>query len=149
MMKRLREGKRYWIIVAVITSLFALDWLYIRAFRSLLAWEIQNALSKYLTPVLLIAGFAWSQALSSARGPLRPSYVLKIVAPLAYKLKGEGKIGYKILSTHDMRNTRIDIDDVYEELQVLQRNKEPEAILIRKVNPPPRSARYKPRDPDW
>jgi len=148
-MERLGKFKRYWMIVAVVLSLFSVDWLYIGALRSILSYSLISKITQYINPVLVIAGFAWSQAIKTAMG-LRPSYVLKIVAPLAYKLKGEEKIGFKVLSTHDLRNTRIDVQDVYEELVVLQRGKEPEAILIRKVTPPPQPARYKPRAPeDW
>lgn len=149
MMRRLQGVKRYWLIIAVVLSLFSVDWLYVGALRSVLAYSLISKITPYINPVLAIAGFAWSQALSTARGSLRPSYVLKIVAPLAYKLKGKEKIGFKVLSTFDMRNSRIDIQDVYEELLVLQRGPEPEAILIRKVTPPPQSARHTPRAPDW
>lgn len=149
MMNRLRGVKRYWLIVAVVTSLFTIDWIYIRALRSLFTYQLQNAVAQYLTPILVITGFAWSQAIKTATGRGRPTHVLKIVAPLAYRKGGEERIGYKIISTHDLRNSRIELEDVYEELLVLQRNKEPEAILIRKVIPPPQSARYKPREADW
>lgn len=148
MMERLRGVKRYWLIIAVVLSLFSVDWLYIGSLRSVLAYALIVKLTPYVNPVLVIAGFAWSQALKTAMSRARPSHVLKIVAPLAYKLKGEQKIGFKVLSTHDLRNTRIDIQDVYEELLVLQGGKEPEAILIRKVTPPPQPKRYRPRDSD-
>ena len=145
----LRGVKRYWMIVAVVLSLFSVDWFYIGVLRSILAYALISRITKSMNLVLVIAGFAWSQAIKTAMGP-RPSYVLKIVAPLAYKLKGDQKIGFKVLSTHDLRNTRIDVQDVYEELLVLQRGKEPDAILIRKVTPPPQPARYRPRTPeDW
>ena len=149
MMERLRGVKRYWLIGAVVLSLFALDWYFIRVLRKALSYSLISQIGRYMNAVLVITGFAWSQALKTAMSQTRPGHVLKIVAPLAYKLKGEEKIGFKIISTHDMRNTRIDIMDVYEELLVLQRGPEPEAILIRKITPPPQSTRYKPREPDW
>ncbi len=148
MMERLKSFKRNWLIIAVVLSLFAVDWLFIGFLRSALAYALIVKITPYINPLLVIAGFAWSQALKTAMGRGRPSHVLKIVAPLAYKLKGEQKIGFKILSTHDLRNPRIDVQDVYEELLVLQRGKEPEAILIRKVTPPPQPKRYRPRDSD-
>ena len=150
MMRRLQGVKRYWLIIAVVLSLFSVDWLYIGALRSVLAYSLISKITPYINLLLVIAGYAWSQALKTAMGQTRPSYVLKIVAPLAYKLKGEQKIGFKVLSTYDMRNSRIELQDVYEELLVLQRGPEPEAILIRKITPPPQPKRYRPREPeDW
>ncbi len=148
-MKLPKMLKGYWSIGAIVLSFFVVDWQYIQLFRSLFNYQIQNTVNRYLTWVIMIAGFSWSQALKASIGRPRESHVLKIVAPLAYRKGKEKMAGYKVLQTYDLGNPRIEPEDAYEELGVLQRGKEPEAILIRKVTPPPRPDRYKTKTPDW
>lgn len=147
-MMRVKRLKRYWLIVAVVLSLFVVDWLYVGILRSILSYSIQSSINEVLKFILLIVGFSWSQALKTAMGS-RPSFGVKIVAPLKYKEKGETKYGYRILATHDLRNPKVDLLDVFEELLVQKRGSHPEAILIRKLDPPPRPKGYESRAPDW
>ena len=85
MMARFKGGRRYWVIVAVLLSLFSVDYIYIKALRSLFSYSIQIQIGQWITPLLVIAGFAWSQAFALARTKLKESSILKIVAPLKYK----------------------------------------------------------------
>jgi len=149
MMERFRGARRYWVIVAVILSLFSVDYVYIKALRSLFSYSIQIQIGKWITPLLVIAGFAWSQAFAVARTKLGESQVIKIVAPLKYKKGKKELTGYQILATHNLNNPRIDIHDIHEELQVQRRNKHPDAILIQKVTPPKMPRSYKLRSPEW
>ena len=148
-MKLPKMVKGYWSIVAIVLSFFVLDWQYIQLFRALFSYQIQNTVNHWLTVIILVAGFSWSQALKATIGRPRESHVLKIVAPLNYKKGKEPQVGYKILDTFDLGNPKIEPEDAYEMLGVMQRTKNPEAILIRKVTPPPRPDRYKTKAPDW
>ena len=148
MIRRPKMLKGYWPIVAIVLSFFILDWTYLRILRSGLTYQIQNQVNHYLIPIVLITGFAWSQTISSKLGAPRETSVLKIVAPFKYKQKKEEKIGFKVISTHDLGNPRIDVLDVYEELLILQKT-QPDAILIQKLTPPPIPARYRKRQLDW
>lgn len=148
MIRRPKMLKGYWPIVAIILSFFVLDWQYLRFLRSGLTYQIQNQVNHYLTGIILLTGYAWSQTFKATLGAPRETSVLKIVAPFKYRQKKEEKTGFKVLETYDLGNPRIDILDVYEELRVLQ-NKQPDAILIRKLVPPKMPARYRQRKPDW
>jgi hypothetical protein len=148
-MKLPKMLKGYWAIGAIVLSFFVVDWQYIQLFRSLFSYQIQNNVNRYLTWVIMFTGFSWSQTLKATIGGTRASHVLKIVAPLKYKKGKEARVGYKILQTYDLGNPRVEPEDVYEELGVFQRGKEPEAILIRKVIPPPQPSRYQKKLPDW
>lgn len=149
MMERFRGARRYWMIVAVIVSLFSLDYLYIKALRSLLSYAIQVQIGKWIDLLLVIAGVAWSQAFAVAKTKLKESTVIKIVAPLAYKKGKQELVGYQVIATHDLNNPRIDIHDVHEELLVARRGKYPKALLIQRVTPPRQPARYRAKSPDW
>ena len=76
MMRRLQGVKRYWLIIAVVLSLFSVDWLYIGSLRSVLAYSLISRITPYVNPILVIAGYAWSQALKTAMSQARPSHVL-------------------------------------------------------------------------
>lgn len=149
MMERFRGARRYWLIVAVIVSLFSVDFIYVKALRSLFSYGIQVRIGQCIDLLLVIAGFAWSQAIALARAKLKESSVLKIVAPLKYKKGKKELVGLQIVATHDLNNPRIDIHDIHEELLVARRNKYPEAILIQRVTPPKQPRQYRPRAPDW
>ena len=149
MMERFRGARRYWMIVAVVVSLFSIDYLYVKALRSLFSYQIQVQIGKWVDLLLVIAGVAWSQAFAVARTKLKESSVIKIVAPLKYKKGKTELVGYQIIATHDLNNPRIDIHDVHEELLVARRGKHPEAVLIQKVTPPKQPRQYRPRETGW
>ena len=147
--ERFRGARRYWLIVAVVVSLFSVDFIYVKALRSLFSYGIQVQIGKWIDILLVIAGFSWSQAFAVARTKLKESSVLKIVAPLEYKKGKQELVGLQIIATHDLNNPRIDIHDVHEELLVARRGKHPKAILIQRVTPPKQPRQYRPRDPEW
>ncbi len=149
MMSRFRGARRYWVIVALVVSFFSIDYLYIKALRSLFSYAIQVQIGKWIDLLLVVAGVAWSQAFAVAKTKLKESSVIKIVAPLKYKKGKTELVGLQILATHNLDNPRIDIHDVHEELLVARRGRHPEAILIQKVTPPKQPRQYRPRSPEW